>query len=124
MPSVLVPGRNLNRPAYQYASRRYAGNGDVGVERVTSRTEWLPGDDVNAQAPADGHVQVARERCAPGVRLDLNVVANHGDAVETQAADSCQHGWTRPVLEYEAQAVVLRSQARQVGEALGQVARK
>src|SRR5260370_7030040 len=44
--------------------------------------------------------------------------------MERKVADSSQHGGPCRVLEDEAQAVVLRSQARQVGQTLGQVARK
>src|SRR5229473_2123031 len=121
-------GQTLSVDSYdavdQHPSRRDSGDGDVGVERMTSRAEWLSRDDVNAQAPADGHVEVTWEGRAPGMRLDLDVVADHRYAVETQIADSCQHRGPCPVLEDEAQAVVLRSQARQVGEALGEIARK
>src|SRR5260370_7515116 len=110
--------------ADQHPSRRHSRDGDVGVERVTSRAERLSSDDVNAQAPADGHVEVTWEGRAPGMRLDLDVVADHRYAIETQVADSSQHRGPCPVLEDEAQAVVLCSQARQVGQTLGQVARK
>src|ERR1700694_4324594 len=117
MPSVLAPERDLNRPVDQDASRRPAGNCDVGGEGVTAGTERLPGDDVDAQAPANGHVQVSWERCAARVRLDLNVVADHGHAIETQAADACQHGRAGPILEHGAQTVGLLSPASEVAQA-------
>src|SRR5260370_4932360 len=121
-------GQSLSVDSYdavdQHPSRRHSRDGDVGVERVASRTERLSGDDVNAQAPADGHVEVTWEGRAPGMRLDLDVVADHRYTIETQVADSSQHRGPCPVLEHEAQAVVLCSQARQVGQTLGQVARK
>src|SRR5260370_29491238 len=114
MPSVLATRPDI-RPscgaAYQYAARRAPRDCDVGVERVAAGAERLPGDDVDAQPPSDRHVEVARKRRAPRVRLHLDIVPCQGNAIEPEPGQARHHCWARPVLEHEAQAVFFRAYA-------------
>src|SRR5712692_5496484 len=120
--SQVVP--RLNRATYHHSPRCNAGHGEISVQQVSSGAEGFPGHHVDAQPPANRHVQLARKGCAPGMGLDLDVVPGKGYAVETQAGQARNHGRPRSVLEHEAQAVLLRAKACEVGEPLGQVARK
>src|SRR5260370_7980785 len=94
-------GQTLSVDSYdavdQHPSRRHSRDGDVRVERVASRAEQLSGDDVNAQAPADGHVEVTREGRTPGMCLDPDVVPHHTYPTQTQVAHSGHDPAPRPV---------------------------
>src|SRR5438445_11274969 len=118
MPPVLASGPGLNGTADDDAARGDSRHRDVGVERVAADAEGLAGHDVNAHPPADRHVEVPRERSSAGVRLDLDVVPSQGYAVEAKAADAGHHRGAGPVFEDEAEPILLRAQAGQVGEAL------
>src|SRR5467141_3309895 len=122
MPSVFASRTGLNRAADYNPPRSDSRDRDVGVERVSTCPERLAGHYMDAQAPAHGDVEVPRQRGPPSMGLDLDVVARQGDAVEPQAADARDDRGPSPVLEHEAQSVLLRSQADQVGESLSQVA--
>src|SRR6266566_3744395 len=120
MPPVLGSGPELNGTADDDAARGDAWHRDVGVERMAAGAEGLAGDDMNAHPPADGQVQVARERRAPGMRLHLDVVPNKGDAIKPKAANARHHCGPRPVLQDEAEPIFLRAQADEIGQAGGE----
>src|SRR2546422_8659754 len=124
MPFVLTSRTALNGAAYDHAARCNARNGEVGIKQVAPWAERLTCDHVNAQAPANRQIEVARKRRAPGVGLHLDVVPGQGNAIEAQAADARDHRGAGSVLEDEAQAVLFGSQAFQVGEPLREIARK
>src|ERR1700730_2207611 len=124
MPSGLASESDLNGASYHHSPRCHAGNRDVGIERVATLAERLAGDHMNAQPAADRHVEVARKRRASGMCLDLDFVSGKRDAVEAQPGDARDHSGPRAVFEDEAEAVLLRPQARQVSQTFSQVARK
>jgi len=115
-------GQALDAAVDQYASRCDAWNRDVRVERVATGAQWFPCDHVDAHPPSDRQVQVARKRCATGVRLHLDVVTGQRHSIETQSADAGDDRGPCPVLEDEAHAVLFSPQARQVRESLRKVA--
>src|SRR5713226_2901549 len=124
MPSVLTSAPRLNGATDHHSARCDARDGEISIEQVAPGAERLPGDDVKPQPPADGHVEVPRKGRAPSMGLHLDFMPGKRYAIETQAADAGHHGRPRPVLEDKAQAVLLRAQALEVGESLGEVARK
>src|SRR5256714_14164097 len=107
-------GRNVALD--QQPPRANSGHADIRLERVRPRPEGVAGDDVDADAPPEREVEPARQWRASRVRLDLDVVAGQQRAVEPEAGHRGQDSGTRLVFEHQAQPVLLRLQAAQVGE--------
>src|ERR1700737_3536867 len=88
-----------------------------------SNTQGLARDDVDRNAPPEGEVETSRQWRETCVRLDLELVANEHDAVEAKAGHTDEHRRPCPVVEYEAHALALRTQACRVRQPLGEITR-
>ena len=64
---------------------------------------------MNEQPSPDRQVKPLGERSAARMSLDLKLGPGEEDAVQAQAREPDEHGWARPVLQREAQTVLLRT---------------